>query len=57
MSRYLGNVRTKEVHDLLNTKPQCQIEEIVHRVHFDSLLAAHAAGYDNCLWCIGNSTR
>lgn len=60
--RFLGNVRTKEVHDLNNKTNQCQIEEIINAgnaVRFmpDTLTQACNEGYDNCHWCIGNSRR
>lgn len=58
--KFLGNTNTKEVHDLDNEKPQCQINEIIaarHDVYFDTLAQAHLAGYDNGHWCIGGSTR
>ncbi len=58
--RYLGNTNTKEVHDLDNEKPQCQINTIIrngHAVYFDTLKQAHNQGYDNGHWCIGDSKR
>lgn len=58
--KYLANTNTKEVHDLDNEQTNCQINEIIaanHDVYFDTLSAAHAAGYDNGHWCIGDSTR
>ncbi len=60
--RYLGNSSPSkmEVHDLDNEKTQCQIDEIIRAGHdrpFATLTAAHDAGYDNCAWCLGNSTR
>ena len=58
--RYLGNTNTMEVHDLDNEKTNCQIDEIIAAGHdkpFNSLTAAHNAGYDNCAYCIGNSKR
>ena len=61
--RYLGNTNTKEVHDLdkEDTSPNgCQIDEIIAAGHdkpFDSLTAAHGAGYDNGAKCLGGSTR
>ncbi|MCA9217175.1 MAG: hypothetical protein KDB27_29100 [Planctomycetales bacterium] len=62
--RYLGNgsPTKKEVHDLQNEKTQCQIDEIIragHAVVFtpDTLTQAHAEGYDNGHYCIGNSRR
>ncbi len=58
--RYLGNTNTTEVHDLDNEKTLCQIDEIIRAGHdrpFNSLNDAHNAGYDNCHWCIGGSTR
>ena len=58
--RYLGNVHKMEVHDLDNEKTQCQIDEIIGKGHerpYNNLSDAHANGYDNCAYCIGNSTR
>jgi hypothetical protein len=58
--RYLGNTNKKEVHDLDNEKTNCQIDEIIRAGNdkpFASIAAAHAAGYDNCAYCLGNSTR
>lgn len=60
--RYLGNSSPSkmEVHDLDNEKSQCQIDEIIRAGHdrpFQTLSAAHAEGYDNCAWCLGNSSR
>lgn len=58
--KYLANVHDKEVHDLDNEKPQCQIDRIIAAGHdrpYNSLDAAHRDGYDNCAYCIGNSTR
>ena len=62
--RYLGNSSTSkmEVHDLQNEKTQCQIDAIIqagHAVVFtpDVLSQAHAEGYDNGYYYIGNSTR
>ena len=31
--RYLGNINSKEVHDLYNEKPQCQIVKIIQAGH------------------------
>lgn len=58
--KFLGNTNTKEVHDLDNEQPQCQISEIIaanHDVYFDNLSSAHLQGFDNGHWCIGGSTR
>lgn len=58
--RYCGNTDKKEVHDLDNEKTNCQIDEIIDAGHdkpYGSLSAAHAAGYDNCAYCLGGSTR
>ena len=60
--RYLGNSNKTEVHDLHNETTQCQIDEIIaagNAVVFapDTLSQAHADGYDNGYYCIGNSTR
>jgi hypothetical protein len=61
--RYLANTAKKEVHDLDNEKTganQCQIDEIIRAGNdrpYTTLAAAHNAGYDNCAYCIGSSTR
>lgn len=59
MARYLGNQRTKEVHDTGNEHPNCQLPEIRERKTFtpDTLSQAHKEGYDNCAWCLGGSRR
>lgn len=59
--RYLGNINTHEVHDLDNQNYKfdiCQTKAIIINQHarmFDTLEAAHLAGYDNCAYCIGDS--
>jgi hypothetical protein len=58
--KLLGNTHTKEVHDLDLETENCQIDEIIkagHVVAFDTLPDAHAADYDNCAFCLGNSER
>ena len=60
--QFLGNTNTTEVHDLSNEQRQCQIDEIIaagHAVVFtpDTLVQAHAEGYDNGAYCLGGSTR
>jgi len=61
---YLGNSSPskKEVHHLNNEKTNCQVDKILragHAVGFspDTLEKAHSDGYDNCAYCIGESTR
>jgi hypothetical protein len=58
--RYLANTNKTEVHDLDNEKTNCQIDEIIKAGHdrpYNSQSAANSAGYDNCAYCIGGSTR
>jgi len=60
--RYLANTSPskREVHDLDNEKTNCQIDAIIRVGHdkpYTTLGAAHIAGYDNCAYCIGGSTR
>ena len=52
-SGYLGNVSTRELHDLSNLTAQCQIDEIAidRRYHFGNVSAAKAMGYDLCAYC------
>lgn len=52
MSGFLGNTRTREVHDLGNRHVNCQTNEIKHGVSFGSLEAALDAGYDRCFYCL-----
>jgi hypothetical protein len=60
--RYLANTSPSklEVHDLDNEQTLCQINEIIAAGHdrpYDSLSGARAAGFDNCAYCLGASTR
>lgn len=60
LKRYLGNTNTVEVHDTHQERPACQLDEIKpeHRRWYDALQEAKRdRSYDNCHWCIGNSTR
>ena len=60
LKRYLGNTNTLEVHDTENENTNCQLDEIKsdHRRWYDTLTAAKAdEHYDNCAWCLGDSTR
>jgi hypothetical protein len=59
-ANYCGNKSTKQVHDLINEKPQCRIDEIIgagHALPFQTLSSAHAQGYIQCAYCLGRSTR
>ena len=60
--QYLANTSPSklEVHDLDQEKTNCQIDEIIRAGHdkpYTSLSAARSAGYDNCAYCLGGSTR
>ena len=60
--RFLANTSPskREVHDLDNEKNACQIDEIIRARHdkpYASRGAATRDGYDNCAYCIGDSTR
>ncbi len=54
-TRWLGNSRTRELHDLDNLTPRCQIEEIARdrRYYFENVIASEALGYDLCAHCFG----
>ncbi len=61
-AKYCANTSPskKEVHDLDKETKNCQINEIIaagHAKPYNSLTDAHRDGYDNCHWCIGDSTR
>ena len=53
--RYLGNLNTKEVHDLDNEKSMCQTNKIImagNEKPFPILSAAREAGFNECLYCM-----
>ena len=54
-TRYLGNSNSRELHDLNNQKPACQIDEIRvdHRINFKTQKEAVALDYDYCAYCFG----
>lgn len=56
-TRWLGNSREREVHDLTKTKKGCQIDEIAadRRVFFKTEEDAVKAGYDRCAYCFGKA--
>jgi hypothetical protein len=56
-TRWLGNSRDRELHDLTKTRKGCQIDEIAadRRVYFKSEDDAVKAGYDRCAYCFGRA--
>jgi hypothetical protein len=52
-TRFLGNSGTRELHDLENEKPKCELAKMRpdHRVYFSSTEEAEKAGYDYCAYC------
>lgn len=60
IKRYLGNTNTLELHDTDNETRNCQLDEIEaeHRQWYDAMLdAKRDRDYDNCHWCMGQSSR
>ena len=63
--QYPANVSPskREVHDLDNEKTgswECDIDDIIRAGNdrpFTMLLMARFEGYDNCAYCLGDSTR
>ncbi len=55
VTRYLGNTRTEEFHDLENLQANCQIEEIRfdRRFYLSGTEQAEALDYDYCAYCFG----
>lgn len=55
VTRYLGNSRTEEFHDLENETRACQLDEIrIDRRHyFTTVDDALNLGYDYCAFCFG----
>lgn len=56
-TRLLGNSGSRELHNLENEKPGCQIAEIRpdHRFYFQSTDQAEKLGYDFCAYCFGRA--
>ncbi|HNX27199.1 MAG TPA: hypothetical protein PKK48_07305 [Phycisphaerae bacterium] len=57
---YCGNKLTREVHNLDNEKPQCQIDRIIktdNAVPYHSLLLAQIDNYRLCKHCIGEPAQ
>jgi hypothetical protein len=54
---YIGNLRSREVHDNSRRTAQCQIDEIRRSIWFRDLAEARRAGFDNCAYCLGGSRR
>lgn len=56
-TRLLGNSGSRELHDLDNEKPNCQIAEIRpdQRFYIQSVAQAEKLGYDFCAYCFGKS--
>ncbi|MCP4428762.1 MAG: hypothetical protein GY803_30115 [Chloroflexi bacterium] len=54
-TRYLGNSRSRECHDLENSTPRCQVDEIRpdNRFYLANLEQAADMGYDFCAYCFG----
>lgn len=57
--RYLGNAKTKIVHDLLNEQPECEALEIIaanqgERFIPDKIELALAIGYKACPHCLAD---
>ena len=56
--RYLGNSKTREIHDLSKTTKACKIDKIKddHKVFFGSVeeieKARNELGYKGCKWCL-----
>jgi pimeloyl-ACP methyl ester carboxylesterase len=49
---WIGNVRTRELHDPSRKTAQCQLDEIIHRWPFSLPDDAFDAGYDGCAYCM-----
>lgn len=56
-TRLLGNSGSRELHDLDNEQPGCQIAEIRpdRRIYFQNTGQAEKLGYDFCAYCFGKA--
>lgn len=57
--KFVGNLRTNEVHDLDNEKAGCLVDEIREPVTFDpdQLDHAHHMGYQQCKHCFEKAKK
>jgi hypothetical protein len=58
--KFIGDKNKRELHDLDNEKPLCQIDHILNaknEIPFNFYFEAKDAGYNNCVYCLGNSKR
>jgi hypothetical protein len=55
----LANTHTHEVHIYGAVTERCEIDKMKpeHMIWFPSLQEAHHAGYDDCFYCIGGSSK
>jgi pimeloyl-ACP methyl ester carboxylesterase len=49
---FVGNRRTKQLHDFAGRTRQCQVDEIVSRAFFEDVQVALDEGYDGCFYCM-----
>jgi len=56
-SGWIGNRRTRELHDISGARRNCQIDEIVDREPFRLPSDAFDAGYDGCYYCMRDQHR
>jgi hypothetical protein len=56
-TQFLGNSATRELHNLKNEKPGCQLAAMRpdHRVYFRNEAEAERVGYDFCAYCYGKA--
>jgi hypothetical protein len=54
-TRFFGNTKSREIHDLQRTRDACRLDEVTfdHRLYFDSAQQAIDLGYDYCAHCFG----
>lgn len=58
--QYLGNTKSREVHDLDNEHANCQIDKVIAAGNdkpFIYLHQAHQEEYDSCGYCMVGSLR
>jgi hypothetical protein len=54
-TRYFGNTKSRELHDLQTALDACRLDEVTfdHRLYFASVQEAVDLGYDYCAHCFG----
>ena len=57
--KYIGNARTKRLHDRAHLTERCNTDQIARRTGYDDAAATQLLkeGWRACGWCMGEANR